>query len=132
MTDLETARRARRWVKRYLYPPSGLPVRRVLAWMLLAVGVPRLPEINHVIPFGPLRVGTPDVFGLLLTALGLLMLLTCYHRRLHWFGRVVAGLSFVAWVTLAALTLSATSFLVDLSMALVSLAEVLTLDGEER
>lgn len=119
-----------RWLRRYVCPPSGVQVRRLLAWMLLAAGAPRLPGLADRLPSGGFRVGEPEMFGVALTAVGLLVLATCYRGRLRPVGRLAAGLAFVCWVTLATVTLSATSFLVDVGMALCALAEVWTLDDE--
>lgn len=122
--------RGRRFARRYLAPPCGVQVRRLLAWMMLAAGVPRLPGLSDVLPVGRLRAGDPEMMGVVLLLVGVLMLATCYRWRLTLFGRMTAALSFACWVTLAAVTTSATSFMVDLGMAACALAEVWTLrDG---
>lgn len=119
--------RGRRWARQYLYPPSGREVRRLAAVLTLAVGLPRLPLVHDVFSFAPQRFGTPDVFGVLCTVVGLLLLATAYERRLTIWGRLAATLGFVTWVTLAAATVSATSLLIDLAVALSLLMEAGTL-----
>lgn len=116
----------RRWARRYLYPPSGREVRRLVAVMTLAVGLPRLPLVHDILPFAAHRFGEPAAFGVICTLAGLLLLVTAYERRTVW-GRLAAVLGVVTWVTLAATTVSATSLLIDLAVAASLLMEAGTL-----
>ena len=119
--------RARRWARRYIYPPSGRDVRRLVAALTLAVGLPRLPFAVGGFSFAEQRYIPPSAFGVICTAVGLLLLLTAYHGRLTVPGRMVAALGFVTWVTLAAATTSTTSLLIDLALAASLLIEAGTL-----
>lgn len=110
-----------------MYPPSGREVRRLAAVLTLAIGLPRLPLVHDMFPFAPQRFGTPDMFGVLCTVAGLLLLATAYERRLTIWGRLTAVLGFVTWVTLAGATVSTTSLLIDLAVALSLLMEAGTL-----
>lgn len=121
------ASRSLAWCRRYLAPPTGAEVRRLVAMITLAVGLPRLPLMAELFSFAPQRFGPPELYGVLLTALGLALLATSYHGRLTWYGRLTAVLAFTAWVTLAAATLSATSLLINLAIAASCLMEVGTL-----
>ena len=123
-------RRVRRLARRYLYPPSGRQVRRLAAVLSLAVGVPRLQLVGDVFAFAPQRFGPPELFGVLCTLVGILLLATAYERRLRISGRLVAVVGFATWVTLAAATTSATSLLVDLAVAASLLMEAGTLRDE--
>jgi len=109
--------RARAWVRHYVYPPTGHQVRRLIAMISLAVGLPRLPGVAELFAFAPHRFGEPEFFGFILTAVGIALMFTSYHGRLTVYGRMVAGLGFVAWVTLAAATLSVTSLLIDVTIS---------------
>lgn len=120
----------RQWARRYLYPPSGREVRRLVALMTLAVGAPRLPLLQDVFASTPMRFGSPDLFGVLCTVVGILLLATAYERRLTIPGRLVAVAGFVTWVTLAAATTSTTSLLIDLAVAASLLLEAGTLRVE--
>lgn len=121
---LERSQRTR-W--RYLHPPSGIEVRRLIAVLTLAVGIPRLPVVHDVFSFGAQRFGEPGLFGVLCTVVGILLLVTAYKWRLMLFGRLVAVLGFVTWITLAAATVSSTSLLIELAVALSLLWEIGTL-----
>lgn len=115
------------WARRYVKPPHGCEVRRLAAALTLAVGVPRLPIFAQTPTFDPLRFVAPWVYGVMLTALGLALLVTSYRGRLSVPGRLTAALGFAAWVMLAAATSSATSWLVNVAVASTLLAEVWTL-----
>lgn len=118
--------RGRRWAQRYLYPPSGREVRRLVAVMTLAVGLPRLPGVAETFSFAAQRFGDPELFGVICVLAGLLLLATVHKRRTVW-GRLAAVLGFVTWVTLAAATVSTTSLLIDLAVAASLLMEAGTL-----
>lgn len=115
------------WARRYLKPPHGCQVRRLTAALTLAVGVPRLPVFATAPSVDLLRFVAPWVYGVMLTALGLALLVTSYRGRLSLAGRLTAALGFAAWVMLAAATSSATSWLVNVAVASTLLAEVWTL-----
>lgn len=118
-----------RWVWRYIVsPPRGLGVRRVIVGILLAVGIPRLPFAHDVLPFAGLQGASPEVFGIVGIAIGLLMLATTYHWRLSLPGRIAAGLAFVFFCTLAVATNSATSLIVDITMAWAAFGEMVAMD----
>jgi len=117
----------RTWVRRYLQPPCGRQVRRFVALLTLAVGLPRLPWPGIEPGFSPLRCVDPWIYGILTTALGVALLATAYRGRLQPVGRVTAAIGVVVWVTLAAATPSATSLLIDVLVAATLLAEVWTM-----
>lgn len=97
--------------------PRGSELRLLAAAICLSVGVPRLPLAHQVLAFAPHRFGEPEAWGVLFVLGGLALLATCYRGRLSVAGRIVAGLGSVAFVALAAATVSATSWGVDVSMA---------------
>lgn len=97
--------------------PPGSELRLLVAAICLAVGLPRLPLVQDLLAFAPHRFGDPEAWGVLFVLGGLALLTTCYRGRLSVVGRVVAGMGSVAFVALAAATVSATSWGVDLSMA---------------
>ena len=105
--------RAWRWVR----VPVGSELRLLAVAICMAVGLPRLPLVQDVLSFAPHRFGDADAWALLFVALGLALWATCYRGRLSLAGRVVAGVGAVSFVALAAATVSATSFVVDLSLA---------------
>ncbi len=121
---------ARRWSRRYLYPPAGVDVRRLIALATLAVGIPRLPGVAEVAAFAPQRFGPPEVFGVVCTLAGLALLATAYRQRLTIWGRMAAVVAFVTWISLAAETTSVTSLLLDLAIAASLFVEVGTLRNE--
>lgn len=110
-------------ILRVLKPPCGHAVRKMAAMLTLAVGLPRLPMFDAV--YSPLRFMEPWVYGIVMTVLGLALYITSFGcGRLTVAGRVIAAIGFTMWIVLAAATSSATSFLVDLVVASVLLAEV--------
>lgn len=110
-------------LRRYVKPPCGNEVRRMIGMLTLAVGIPRLLFFTDV-PFNPLRFADPWVYGILMTVLGVLLLTTSFGKRRTMYGKFVAGASFVAWSMLAVATTSATSLLVNLIVAASLLMEV--------
>ena len=127
----QRAARFRPWARRYLYPPSGIEVRRLIALLTLAVGLPRLPYMADLFSFAPQRFGPPEALGVSCTLAGLLLLATTYHGwRLAIWGRLCAVFGVVVWVTLAAATTSMTSGLIDMIVALSLLMEAGTLRRE--
>lgn len=118
----------RSWARRYLYPPSGREVRRLVALLTLAVGLPRLPYMADLFSFAPQRLLPHETFGVICTLTGVLLLATCHSdRRLALIGRLSAAVGFVVWVSLAAATTSTTSFLIDAAVAASLLVETGTL-----
>lgn len=113
--------------KDVLRPPCGPQVRRLVAVLTLAVGIPRLPVFGNaiVLAYNPLRFMEPWMYGVLMTALGLALFFTSYRcRRLTLLGRVVSALGFTMWIVLAAATASTTSMLINMAVASTMLAEV--------
>ncbi len=110
-------------LKYYPKPPCGNEARRLIGVLTLAVGVPRLVFFVDV-PYNPLRFADPWVYGILMTVLGTLLLITSFGRRRTIAGKLVAGASFVAWCMLAAATTSATSLMINITVAASLLMEV--------
>ena len=124
----QRAAQMRRWARRYLYPPAGVEVRRLIAILTLAVGLPRLPVLAELFSFATQRLLPPETFGVICTLTGVLLLATCHSdRRLALIGRLSAAVGFVVWVSLAAATTSTTSFLIDAAVAASLLVETGTL-----
>lgn len=118
----------RSWARRYLYPPAGVEVRRLIAILTLAVGLPRLPVLAELFSFATQRLLPPETFGVICTLTGVLLLATCHSdRRLALIGRLSAVAGVVLWATLAAATDSTTSLLIDLAVAASLLMETGTL-----
>jgi len=113
----------KRFIK-YLRPPCGTEVRRFVAGLTLAVGVPRLPYLDDVLIFAPLRYASPEVYGVYMTLIGLALLGTAFHWRLDVPGRLAAALGVAGWAMLAAATDSVTSILFNIGVVIVLLAEV--------
>lgn len=118
-------RRGWQWVR----VPHGSEVRLLVAACTFAVGIPRLPVIQDAVTFGNLRAVEPDIVGVLMTMLGLLLLATCYRGRQSLFGRSVAAAGMVAWGSLMLVTGSTTSFMVDGAMATALFWEVTTISN---
>lgn len=118
-------------IKSALIPPCGPEVRRLVALLTLAVGVPRLPVLNSVLgmTYNPLRFMEPWMYGIAMTLLGVMLFVTSYRGRIDLSGRVVAALGFTMWIVLAAATTSTTSLLINLAVASSMLAEVLAQRG---
>ena len=128
---MNNQRAARRWSRRYLYPPAGVEVRRLIAILTLAVGLPRLPVLAELFSFATQRLLPPETFGVICTLTGVLLLATCHSdRRLALIGRLSAAVGFVLWATLAAATVSTTSLLIDLAVAASLLMEAGTLRAD--
>ena len=117
----------RSWARRYLYPPAGREVRRLVALITLAVGLPRLPLLADVLVFTPQRFGQHEAYGIASIIVGMLLLATSSRWRLALVGRLVAVAGVVLWATLAAATVSTTSLLIDLAVAASLLMETGTL-----
>lgn len=94
--------------------PQPAKMRWLAAGIALSVGVPRLPVVHDVMNFGVQRFGSSDVWGWVLTLLGVMLLVTCYRWRLHIFGRMVALVGLVLFAGLIWSTQSDTSKGVEL------------------
>ena len=107
-----------------LRPFQGADVRRLTAWALLTVALPRLPFWPGPSTVYQLTILSAEVFGWLslAVAIGLLATIGCCRTRIS--GRVVAMLAFVLWVTLAAATTSVTSIILNLAFAYAMLGEI--------
>lgn len=117
------------WGWRYIFrPPRGQGVRRVIVGILLAVGIPRLPSAHDILPFAGLQGAPPEVFGIVGVTVAALMLATTYHWRLDVPGRIAAALAFFYFCTLVVATGSATSFIVDITMAWAAFGEMVAMD----
>lgn len=122
-------KRLLRWVWRYLLrPPRGQGVRRVIAGILLAVGIPRMPLVHDILSFADLQGPPPEVFGIVGVAICLLLMMTTYRWRIDLPGRIAAGLAFFYFCTLAVATNSATSLIVDITMAWAAFGEMVAMD----
>lgn len=111
-------------LRRYLRPPRGVDVRRVVAFVLLGVAIPRLPFYPLDPPVYPLHLLPGEVFGWLALATALALIVTTDKWRLHWQGRLVAALAFALWVTLAFATTSVTSVIIDITLACACFGEI--------
>lgn len=109
-------------LKELLRPPWGREVRKVAGIFTLWVGIPRLiPGAS----FGQLKFADPVVYGILMTTVGILLMVTCLNGyRTTMAGKIVAGIAFVSWVMLAAATTSLTSFGLNVTVAVILLMEV--------
>lgn len=107
-----------------IIPPLCGRVRFVAALITLAVAVPRLPVFSAWI-VAPLGFFVPAVYAYMLLPLGLALVVTSYRWRVQWVGRLVAMLSFVAWVTLTFAASSVTSIAISAIMAGVLFTEIL-------
>lgn len=105
-------------------PPLCGRVRFIVTLITLAVAVPRLPVFDALI-VAQLGFFVPSVYAYMLLPLGLALGVTSYRWRTHWFGRLVALLGFVAWVTLTFAASSVTSIAINAIMAGVLFTEIL-------
>ena len=107
-------------------PPRGPDVRRLVAFMALAIGIPRLSVFGSLIS----RFLMPDFlpaqfYGMALTIFGALLLATV-GKRLTWYGRLVAVLAFGAHVTMGvdAFSASTVSTLIEFLIAYALWGEI--------
>jgi hypothetical protein len=109
-------------IRKLLKPLCENQLRLVIAVFTLWVGIPRL---IPGVPFSPLRFADPVIYGIAMTTIGILLLITCYNGWPHTItGKIIAGIGFVSWAMLAAATLSATSFGFNVTIAVILLLEV--------
>lgn len=113
-----------------LRPFCGPDVRRLLAFLTLAVALPRLPGWPGPAIVYPLQFLPQAAFGWLTLAAGLGLLFTMGRHRLRVRGRLAALFAFAVWATLAAATTSATSMLIDLLIMYALLGEIMALRNE--
>lgn len=113
-----------------LRPFRGTEVRRLSAFVLLGVALPRLPGWPGAPIVYPLNLLPQEVFGWAALAIGIGLLATGGRWRLRFAGRFVAVLAFVLWVTLAAATTSDTSMIIDAMFAYAMFGEIVTQRGD--
>ena len=114
----------------YVSPPTGRHVRRLAAWITLAVALPRLPIGIFPATYQPLGIFSAEVFGWLCLICGIGLWGTSGRHRLSIMSRIVSVVAFVLWVTLAAATASATSRMIDLVIAYAMIGEIVTWRNE--
>ena len=107
-----------------LRPFQGADVRRLTAWTLIAVALPRLPFWPGPSTVYQLTILPAEAFGWLALGLAIGLLVTARRHRTHLAGRLVAMLAFVLWVLLAAATTSFTSMMLNLGFAYAMLGEI--------
>ncbi len=112
---------------RWLRPPRGCDVRRLVAWLTLSVALPRLPLFgpSATMTVYPLGILPQETFGWIFLTAGLVLLATGGRWRLRMRGRLAALAALVAWSVLAAATSSATSRLLDLAIMYALVGEII-------
>ena len=110
---------------RWLRPPRGVDVRRVIAFILFGVAIPRLPIYDGPPIVYPLLILPQEVFGWLALAMAIALIATIGKWRLRPAGRAVAVLTFALWVTLAFATTSVTSRIIDITLAYACFGEII-------
>lgn len=113
-----------------LRPFRGTEVRRLSAFVLLGVALPRLPGWPGAPIVYPLNLLPQEVFGWAALAIGIGLLATGNRWRLRFAGRLVAVLAFVFWVTMAVATTSTTSMFIDAMFAYAMFGEIVTQRGD--
>jgi hypothetical protein len=107
-----------------LRPFRGADVRRLTAWALLTVALPRLPFWPGPSTVYQLTILPAEIFGFLALALAAGLWATTGCCRTQLVGRLIAMLAFVLWVILAAATTSFTSIALNLGFAYAMLGEI--------
>ena len=107
-----------------LRPFRGADVRRLVAWALLTVALPRLPFWPGPSTVYQLTILPAEIFGFLALALAVGLWATAGCCRTQLVGRLIAMLAFVFWVILAAATTSFTSIALNLGFAYAMLGEI--------
>jgi hypothetical protein len=102
-------------------------VRRLIAWLTLAVALPRLPLFEPSLSMAvyPLGILPQETFGWLFLLVGLALLATAGRWRLILRGRLAALAALVAWSVLAAATTSTTSRLIDFVIMYSLMGEII-------
>ncbi len=113
-----------------LRPFRGTEVRRLSAFVLLGVALPRLPGWQGAPIVYPLNLLPQEVFGWAALVISLALLATGNRWRLRFAGRLVAVLAFVFWVTMAVATTSTTSMFIDAMFAYAMFGEIVTQRGD--
>lgn len=108
----------------FFRPFRGYDVRRMCAFMTLAVAIPRLPVYDFPPSFNPLGLFPPAVFGWLTLVLGIALLATNGPRRHQLSGRLVAFVGLVVWGILTGATTSVTSIVIDLAIMWAMVGEI--------
>ena len=106
-----------------LKPKQCAVPRFIVAWFTLWVGIPRLPFFDA--SFSPLKFIDPWIYGVIMTTIGIGLLITSYKWRTAIAGRIIASIGFVVWIGLAVATTSATSVLIDFTIAVILFLEVI-------
>ena len=111
----------------WLRAPRGCDVRRLVAWLTLAVALPRLPVFGPSVSMTvyPLGLLPQETFGWIFFVAALLLLVTGGQWRLRLRGRLAALLALLAWSVLAAATTSTTSRLLDLAIMYSLVGEII-------
>lgn len=109
----------------WLMPPRGNDVRRLVAWITLAVAIPRLPFVPSSPVVYPLGILPQATFGWLCLVVGVALWATCGRWRLRARGRIVALLALLLWSVLAAATSSRTSLLIDIIIMYAMIGEIM-------
>lgn len=112
-----------------LRPFRGINVRRMTAFILLAVAIPRLPFWPGPPVVYPLGLLSSDAFGWLTLLNAIALFATGGRWRLHWVGRVAALGAFATWVLLAFATTSWTSRLIDIILVWAMWGEITAQEG---
>lgn len=107
-----------------LRPFRGTDVRRMCAFMTLAVAIPRLPLYDFPPSVNPLGLLPPAVFGWLTLVLGIALLATNGPRRHKMSGRLVAFIGLVIWAILTGATSSVTSMIIDVAIMWAMVGEI--------
>lgn len=105
-------------------PPVCGRVRLVIAGIILAVAIPRLPFVSGW-PYAQLGLLDAATYAYGLLPISIALGVTAYRGRLHVVGRLIAVLSFSAMVTLAFATTSVTSMLIDIWLAVMLFVEII-------
>jgi hypothetical protein len=112
-----------------LRPFRGINTRRMTAFILLAVAIPRLPFWPGPAVVYPLGILSSDAFGWLTLVNAIALLVTGGRWRLHWLGRLAALGAFATWVLLAFATTSWTSRLIDIILVWAMWGELTAQEG---
>lgn len=113
-------------MRELLRPPRGRDIRRLMAFMALVIGVPRLDVFGTFAPrFLTGNFIPAQVSGVLLTVLAIGLLATL-NKRLTWYGRLIAVFlcSLHATMGVDALSASITSALIEFLIAYALLGEI--------